>query len=55
METKNNVVEEAIPHPIAKNKIYTVNETDKPQASKSKKYKSISNKSDKSGSLDKSR
>ena len=46
-ETKPNVVKEAITHPIAKNKIDTVNETDKPQSSKSKKDKTISNKSDK--------
>ena len=42
-ETKPNVVDEAINHPIAKNKIDTVNETDKPQASKTKIYKYISN------------
>ena len=55
METEPNVVDEAITHPIEKNKIDTVNETDKPQASKSKKYKSINNKSNKGRSLDKSR
>ena len=54
-ETKPNVVKKAITPPIAKNKIDTVNETDKPQASKSKKDKSISNESDKGRSLDKSR
>ena len=43
MKQKSNVVEEAITHTIAKNKIDTVNETDKPQAYKSKKYKSIRN------------
>ena len=55
METKLNVMKEAITHPIATNKIDTVNETDKPQASKSKKDKFISNESDKSISLDKSK
>ena len=54
-ETKPNVVKKAITPPIAKNKIDTVNETDKPQASKSKKDKSTSNESDKGSSLDKSR
>ena len=54
METKPNVVKEAITLPIAKNKIDTVNETEKPQAYKSKKDKSINNKSYKGGSLDKS-
>ena len=43
METKPNVVDEAIIHPIAKNKIDTINETEKPQAPKSKKDKSIRN------------
>ena len=38
METKSNVVEEDITHPIATNKIDTSNEIDKPQASKIKKY-----------------
>ena len=52
---KPNVVDEAITHPIAKNKIDTINKTDKPQASKSKKDKSIRNESNKSISLDKSR
>ena len=47
-------MEEAITHPIEKNKVDTVNETDKPKASKIKKDKSISNKSDKGGSLNKS-
>ena len=55
METKSNVAKEAITPPIATNKIDTVKETEKPQAFKSKKYKSISNKSDKSRSLDRSR
>ena len=45
---KSNVVKEAITHPIAKNKIDTVNETEKPQVYKRKKDTSISNKSDKS-------
>ena len=35
METKPNVVEEAITHPNAENKVDTVNETEKPQAYKS--------------------
>ena len=48
-------MEEAITHPIAKNKIDTVNETDKPKASKSNKDKSTSNEPDKCRSLDKSR
>ena len=48
-------MEEAITHPIATNKIDTVNETDKPQASKSKINEFIRNKSDKSGSLSKPR
>ena len=51
METKSNVVEEATTHPIAKNKIDTVNKTYKPQASKSKKYNSIRNESNKGRSL----
>ena len=33
METKPNLVGEAITHPIAKNKIDTVNKTDQSQAS----------------------
>ena len=53
METKPKVAEEAITHPVAK-KIDTVNEIEKPQLSKSKKEKPISNKSDKGRSLDKS-
>ena len=55
MGTKPNVVKEAITIPIAKNNIDTVNKTDKSRASKRKKYQSISNKSDKDKSLDKSR
>ena len=47
METKPNVMKEAITHPISKNKIDTVNKTDKPQAYKSKKDKPIRNKSHK--------
>ena len=43
METKPNATKEAINNPIATNKIEAVNEKDKPQASKSKKYKPISN------------
>ena len=54
METEPTMVKEAIAHPIATDKIDTVNETEKPQASKSKNNKSISNKSEKSRSLDKS-
>ena len=54
METEPNVVKEAITHPIAKDKTDTVNKIDRPQASKSLKNKSISNKSDKSISLVKS-
>ena len=50
---KPNVLKEAITHPIEKNKIDTVNETEKQQASKSKKDKPIINKSDKDRSLDK--
>ena len=53
METKHNVVKEGITPPIAKNEIETVNKTDKPQTYKSKNDKSISNKSEKSSSLDK--
>ena len=49
------MVEEAITHPIAQNKINTVNKTYKPQVPKSKKDKSIRNKSEKDTSLDKSR
>ena len=45
-------MEEAITCTIVKHKIDTVNETDKPQASKSKKDKSIRNKSNKGRSLD---
>ena len=61
METKRNVVKTAISHHKDKNKIEIVNKTDKLQASKSKKYISINNESnkgmefDKSTSLDKSR
>ena len=47
METEPNVVDETITHPIAKNKIDTIKETDKPQSSKSKKDKSINNESNK--------
>ena len=54
-ETKPNVVDEAITHPIAKNKIDTINKTEKPQAYKSKKDKSICKESNKGISLDKSR
>ena len=45
-------MEEAITCTIVKHKIDTVNETDKPQASKSKKDKSIRNKSNKGRSFD---
>ena len=44
MEEKPNVVKEDITHTISKNNISTVNKTEKLQASKSKKDKSISNK-----------
>ena len=37
METRPNVVDEAITHPISNNKIDTINKTDKTQCSKSKK------------------
>ena len=55
IETRPNMVKEVNNHPIATNKIDTVNKTDKPKVSKSKKDKSIRNKSDKSRSLHKSR
>ena len=55
METEPNMAKEAITHPIATTKIDTVKEKYKPQTSKSKKYKSIGNKWEKSRSLDKSR
>ena len=53
-ETKLNMVKEAITPPIAKNKIITVNKTEKPHESKIN-IKNTSNKSDKGISLDKSR
>ena len=43
METKCNVVEKAITHHNGGNKIDVISKTDKPQASQSKKDKSISN------------
>ena len=43
MKKKCNVVDKAITHHKKKNKIDTVNKTDKTQASKSKKDKSIIN------------
>ena len=46
METKPNVVEKSITHRM-KNKIDAINKTDRPQVSQSKKYKSISNESNK--------
>ena len=55
METKPNVVNKAITNPIAKNKIDSINETDKLQASQSEKYISISYESNNGISLDKSR
>ena len=55
METKPHVVKEDITHYIEKNNIDTVNKTEKQQASKGKKCKSISNKLDKVQSLHKSR
>ena len=45
METKLNVVETAITHHKEKNNFYTFNKTEKPQAFKSKKGKSIINES----------
>ena len=55
MGTKPNMVKEAITHPIAKNKIDKVNKTEKSQASNKTLDTSISKKSDKGKSLDKSR
>ena len=55
METKPNVVEEAITRPMRKNKIDAIKETDKPQSSQIKKDKSIRNESNRGISLDKSR
>ena len=55
METKRNVVKTFITNNKQKNEIDTVNKTDKPQASKSKKDKSISNESRKGMALYKSR
>ena len=52
-ETKPTFVDKSITHPIEKNRIDTVNKTDKPQAYKSRKYKSISNESNKGISLNK--
>ena len=43
METNLNMVKESITPTIAKNNIDTVNKTDKPQAYKNEKDKSISN------------
>ena len=51
---KPNLVKESNTPPIAKTKIGTVNETDKPHVSKGKRDKSSSNESDKVRSLDKS-
>ena len=55
METKPYVVEKSITHHVEKDKIDAINETDKPQASQSKKDKSIRNESNKGMSFDKSR
>ena len=55
MEKKHNMVDKAITCPIAKNKIDTVNEKDKPQASKSLENKSNSSELNKGISLYKSR
>ena len=55
MVTKPNVVKESITPPIEKKNIDTFNKTQKPQASKLKRDKSSSNKSDKGKFLDKSR
>ena len=49
------MAEKAITHHKGKNKIDAINETEKPQASQSKKDKSIRNESNKGISLDKSR
>ena len=51
METECNVMEKFITHHKEKNKIYTINEIDKQQASQSKKDKSISIESTKGMSL----
>ena len=51
METKPNVVDEAIAHPIEINKFDAINEKDKTQASQSKKDNSISNKLNKGVAL----
>ena len=48
------MVEKAITHKKGGNKIDAINETDKQQASKIKKYKSIRNESNKGMELDKS-
>ena len=55
MGTKPNVVKEAIIPPIAKNKIDTVNKTEKSQACNKTVDKSSSNKSDKGNKVNKSR
>ena len=55
MRTKPYMVKESITPPIAKNNIDIVKKIEKPQASKRIKDKSISIKSDKGISLDKSR
>ena len=55
MEAKPNVLKEAITPSIEKNNIDTVNKIKNPQASKRKKDKAISNKSEKVKSLDESR
>ena len=54
METKHNMVKEAITPPIAKKKIDEVNKTEKSQASNKTIDGYSSNKSDKVKSLDKS-
>ena len=54
METRRNVVKTAITRDKERNKIDTVNKTEKPQAYKSKKYKSIINEPNKYMALDKS-
>ena len=55
METIRNVVEKTIANHKGGNKIDAINKTDKPQASKIKKDKSISNESNKGMGLDKSK
>ena len=55
METKSILLQKSITRHKEKNKVDTVNETDKPQASKRERDKSIDNESKKVMVLDKSR